>query len=83
MLPDKKRKEIHLAPQTIALLQIQAEKQGRKLKNYMEYVLKEKANDFHLTDEYKTMMDTILEQHEKGEISYIPWEDVKKEMFPE
>lgn len=80
MFQHKKRKEVHLDPQTIAMLQIQAEKQGRKLKNYMEYLLKEKANDFELTDEYKTMMDEMLDQHEREEINYTPWEEVKKEM---
>ncbi len=81
MLRDKKRKEVHLDPETLALLQVQAEKKGRKLKNYMEYILKEKAHDFELTDDYKVMMDETLEQHKQGEINYTLWEDVKKEML--
>jgi len=55
----------------LVLLQIQAEKEGRKLKNYMEHILREKANDFELTDEYKVMMDEMLDKHEKGELNYI------------
>ncbi len=81
MIQAKNRKEITLDAQTISILQIQAEKQGRKLKNYMEQVLKEQANSFELTDEYKALMDAMLDKHEKGKINYTPWEDAKKEIF--
>ena len=81
MLQAKNRKEITLDAQTLSILQIQAEKQGRKLKNYMEQVLKEQANSFELTDEYKAMMDVMLDKHEKGELQYTPWEEAKKELF--
>lgn len=81
MIRPKNRKEITLDAQTLSILQIQAEKQGRKLKNYMEQVLKEQANSFELTDEYKAMMDVMLDKHEKGELQYTPWEEAKKELF--
>ena len=81
MLHSKNRKEITLDTQTLSILQIQAEKQGRKLKNFMEQVLKEQANSFELTEEYKAMMDKMLEKHEKGELKYTSWKDVKKELF--
>ena len=81
MIQAKNRKEITLDAQTLSILQIQAEKQGRKLKNYMEQVLKEQANSFELTDEYKAMMDVMLDKHEKGELQYTPWEEAKKELF--
>ena len=81
MLPQEKtRKEISLDSKTLALLQIQAEKEGRKLKNYMEQILKEKANEFELSDEYKTTMDAMLLRHEKGEINYTDWEAVKSNL---
>lgn len=81
MLQSKNRKEITLDAQTLSILQIQAEKQGRKLKNYMEQVLKEQANSFELTDEYKAMMDEMLDKHEKGALKYTSWKDAKKELF--
>ena len=81
MIQAKNRKEISLDAQTLSILQIQAEKQGRKLKNYMEQVLKEQANSFELTDEYKAMMDAMLVKHEKGELKYTSWEEAKKELF--
>lgn len=80
MIQERKRKEISLDNDTLALLQIQAEKEGRKLKNYMEHILREKANSFELTDEYKAMMDDMLDKHKKGQLNYTPWEDVKKQL---
>lgn len=72
MLQEKKiRKEVSLDNQTLELLKEQAEKEGRNLKNYMEYILRQKANESEITDEYKAMMDEILDKHEKGEINYI------------
>jgi len=81
MIKSKNRKEISLDSETLAMLQIQAEKQGRKLKNYMEQVLKEKANSFELTAEYKAMMDEILKEHKNGELKFTAWEEAKKELF--
>ncbi len=81
MLKNKKRKEVNLDGQTIAILEIQAKREGRKLKNYMEHVLREKANDFELTEEYKVMMDEMLNKHKRGELNYTPWEEVKKQLL--
>lgn len=81
MIQNRKRKEVSLDTDTLALLQIQADKEGRKLKNYMEYILREKANDFELTDEYKAMMDDMLDKHEKGALNYTSWEEVKKQIL--
>lgn len=81
MIQVKNRKEISLDSQTISILQIQAEKQGRKLKNYMEQILKEQANKFELTEEYKIMMDEILDKHQKGALKFTSWDATKKELF--
>ena len=81
MIQERKRKEVSLDSDTLALLQIQAEKEGRKLKNYMEHILREKANSFELTDEYKAMMDDMLDKHENGQLNYTPWEEVKKQIL--
>ena len=78
MIQDKKRKEVSLDNDTLALLQIQAEKEGRKLKNYMEHILKEKANNLELTDNYKAMMDNMLSKHEKEELNYISENEFRK-----
>jgi hypothetical protein len=73
------RKEISLDSQTIAVLQIRAEKDGRKLKNYLEQILKEKANELALSDEYKALMDEALQNHENGNLNYKTWDLIKKE----
>lgn len=78
MIQERKRKEVTLSNDILALLQIQAEKEGRKLKNYMEHVLREKANSFELTDEYKSMMDDILYKHQSGKLNYINENEFRK-----
>ncbi len=78
MLGIKKRKEVSLDNDTLALLKIQAEKEGRNLKNYMEHILREKANSFVLTDNYKVMMNTMLDKHKKGELNYISESEFRK-----
>lgn len=80
MTPTKNRKEVTLDSQTMTILQIQAEKEGRKLKNYMEHILKEKANEFELTDEYKAIMDTLLDKQNSGNINYTSWDSFKTEI---
>jgi len=74
------KKEISLEKETVALLKIQAEKNGQKIINYMEKVLKEKANEFELTVNYKSMMDNLLEKHNNGELDYISKEDFFKQI---
>ena len=74
------RKEIILEEKTLASLKIQAEKEGEKIINYMERVLKEKANEFELTDDYKIMMDNLLDKHDKGQLEYISKEDFFKKI---
>lgn len=81
MLQEKKRKEISLDSETIALLQKQADREGRKLKNYMEYILKEKANSFEVSENYKIHMDAMLEKQQNEALVFTPWRDVKKELM--
>jgi len=79
MIQDKKRKEVLLDNETIELLQIQAKKEGRKLKNYMEFILREKASQIELSDEYKAMMDEVLRKKEMGKLNFIDESDFRKQ----
>ena len=45
MAPNKKRKEVVLDEETLAILEIKAKSEGRNLKNYMEHVLTEEAHN--------------------------------------
>jgi hypothetical protein len=74
----KIRKEVTLDAQTMAILKIQADIELRKLKNYMEYLLKQKASEFELTEEYKLMMDELLERHNKGKLQYLSEDEFRK-----
>ncbi len=46
----------------------------------MEQILKEKANEFELTEEYKALMDDMLDKHSEGQLKYTQWEDFKAEI---
>lgn len=72
---EKNRKEVALDSQTLALLSIMAEKEGRKLKNFMEQVLKEKASSFEFSDAYKNELDEILAKHKNGQKNYVSEEE--------
>ena len=81
MIQQKKRKEVALDANIIELLELQAKREGRKLKNYMEHILNEKANDFQITDAYKKMMDKTLDDYDKGNIKFKNWESIKNTMI--
>ncbi|QOW10993.1 hypothetical protein Q73A0000_11805 [Kaistella flava (ex Peng et al. 2021)] len=79
MIQDKVRKEVSLDKTIIEKLKIKAQEDGRNLKNYLEKVLTEKANDdFEITEDYMKMIDEMLEKKEKGLINFTSWEEVKK-----
>ncbi len=81
MIQEKIRKEVSLDKMVIERLKIKAQEDGRNLKNYLEKILTDNANDnFEITEGYKKMMDEMLEKREKGLVKYTPWEDVKKEL---
>lgn len=81
MALQKKRKEVVLDEETLSILEEKAKAQGRNLKNYMEFVLREDAYAFEPSEAYKTMMDKMIDNHHKGKTNYTSWEEVKKELF--
>ncbi len=73
------KKLIELDNKTIEILEKQAKLQKRSLKNYLEYTLEDKARFlWEPSDEYKAMMDDMLDRMEKGEIKFTPIEEVMK-----
>ena len=73
------KKLIELDNKTIKILEKQAKLQKRSLKNYLEYTLEDKARFLgEPSDEYKAMMDDMLDRMEKGEIKFTPIEEVMK-----
>lgn len=78
MLADKKRKEIHLPEKVLLLLEHQARKEGRNLKNYLEYILSEKANELKPSKEYMQMMDEMLSKVAEGQETYVSEEKIRE-----
>lgn len=78
MLADKKRKEIHLPEKVLLLLEYQANKEGRNLKNYLEYILSEKANELNPSKEYMKLMDEMLDKVAEGKGIYITEEKIRE-----
>lgn len=78
MINIRQSKKIHLDSQTLLLLKMQAEKDGLKLKTYLEEILKEKADKMDISDEYKILMDAMLEKHNDKMVEYENWDLFKK-----
>tara|TARA_R110002049_G_scaffold30345_1_gene103947 strand:- start:9635 stop:9880 length:246 start_codon:yes stop_codon:yes gene_type:complete len=75
----KTKKLIELDDKAIEILKKQAKLQKRSLKNYIEYTLEDAAICYsEPSDEYKAMMDEMLDRMERGELKFMPIEDVKK-----
>ena len=81
MNTNKKQKEVDLDENVITILKEKAKQQGQNLKNYMEFVFQENANAFEPSEEYKTMMDKMIDNHHSGKTNYTSWETIKKEML--
>jgi len=75
----KTKKLIELDDKAIAILEKQAKLQKRSLKNYIEYTLEDTAIRFsEPSEEYKAMMDDMLDRMEKGTLKTTPLKDVLK-----
>lgn len=78
MIREKIRKEVSLDKIIVEKLKIKAQEDGRNLKNYLEKILTEKANDdFEITEGYMKMMDEMLEKRAKGELKFISEEEFR------
>ncbi|MGZ5211744.1 MAG: hypothetical protein ACXWB6_05695 [Kaistella sp.] len=79
MIKEKVRKEVSLDKDIVEKLKIKALEDGRNLKNYLEKILTDKANDdFVITEGYMKMMDEMLEKKSRGELKFTSWNEVKK-----
>ncbi|MBV7269522.1 hypothetical protein [Winogradskyella luteola] len=76
----KTKKLIELDDKAIAILEKQAKLQKRSLKNYIEYTLEDQALRFsEPSEEYKKMMDDMIERDEKGLLKTHTWAEVLKQ----
>ncbi|MGZ5273430.1 MAG: hypothetical protein ACXWCA_03840 [Kaistella sp.] len=78
MIKEKVRKEVSLDKDIVEKLKIKALEDGRNLKNYLEKILTDKANDdFVITEGYMKMMDEMLEKKSRGELKFVSEEEFK------
>ncbi len=76
---DKVRKLIDLDEEVLHILDKEAKKQKRSLKSLLEYTIEETARRLESpSEEYRTMMDSMLQRLEKGEIGFDPIEEIEK-----
>lgn len=65
------RKELHLDEKVISVLEEEAKRQNRSLKNYLEYIAIEQARKLELpSKEYMEMMDDVLNRFENNQIEF-------------
>ena len=70
---------IELDVKAIKILERQAKFEKRSLKNYIEHTLEEKATMMsEPSDEYKKMMNEMIERHQQGTLETIPYEEIRK-----
>lgn len=71
------RKELHLDEAVIAALEIEAKRQNRSLKNYLEFLAIEQAKKLEVpSKEYTDMMDDLLSKFDKDQIEFSTIETV-------
>lgn len=75
----KTKKLIELDDKAIAILEKQAKMEKRSLKNYIEYMLEDTALRYsEPSEEYKKMIDDMLNRKENGEIDFVSVEDFRE-----
>ncbi|MFV0571264.1 MAG: hypothetical protein ACK5M1_02385 [Xanthomarina gelatinilytica] len=76
----KTKKLIELDTKAIEILEKQAKLQKRSLKNYLEFMLEETALRYsEPSDEYKKIMDDMIDRDQKGDLITHSWEAIKKQ----
>ncbi|NHF60364.1 hypothetical protein FK220_013500 [Flavobacteriaceae bacterium TP-CH-4] len=71
------RKELHLDEKIISVLEAEANRQNRSLKNYLEFLAIEQAKKLEVpSKEYTDMMDDLLNRFDKNEIEFSTIEEV-------
>ena len=75
----KTKKLIELDDKAIKILEAQAKLQKHSLKNYIEFTLEDTAMRYsEPSEEYKKMMDDMLDRMENGTLKTIPLSELLK-----
>ena len=75
---EKVRKLIDVDTTVLKILEEEAKKQKRSLKSLMEYTIEETARKLESpSQEYKTMMDDMLNKLDEGRLEFSPIDEIK------
>jgi len=73
----KTKKLIELDNKLLKVLEKEAKKQKRSLKNYLEYMIEDRALELsEPSEEYKRKMDDILDRIENEEMKFYSLEEI-------
>ncbi|AFL80276.1 hypothetical protein Aeqsu_0769 [Aequorivita sublithincola DSM 14238] len=76
----KTKKLIELDNKAIEILEKQAKLQKRSLKNYLEFMIEDTALNFsEPSEEYKAMMDNMIDRMKKGTLKTTPLSEILKQ----
>lgn len=74
----KTKKLIELDDKLLKVLEKEAKNQKRSLKNYLEFMIEDRALELsEPSEEYMKMMDEMIEKHENKELKWISSEDIR------
>ncbi|MCF6306473.1 MAG: hypothetical protein L3J09_00800 [Flavobacteriaceae bacterium] len=74
------KKLIEIDNKALEILKKQAKLQKRSLKNYIEFMLEDTAARFsEPSEEYKAMMDDMIERDKDGKLQLRSWENIKSQ----
>lgn len=74
------KKLIEIDDKALAILEKEAKNQKRSLKNYLEFTLEDIALRFsEPSEEYKVMVDDMIERMENGKLKLTPVSEVLKQ----
>lgn len=76
----KTKKLIELDDKLLKVLEKEAKNQKRSLKNYLEFMIEDRALELsEPSEEYMKMMDEMIEKHENGTLKTIPYSEIRKQ----
>lgn len=74
----KTKKLIELDDKLLKVLEKEAKNQKRSLKNYLEFMIEDRALELsEPSEEYMKMMDEMIEKHENKELKWISSKDIR------
>lgn len=73
-----KKKLLEIDVKALEVLEKQAKLTKRSLKSYLEYMIEDRAKELaEPSEEYKAMMDDMIERDKNGELKLHSWDDMK------